>query len=170
VLFQSGRAPIAMDQLRSWTDDDETRGFSGVATYERAFTIGDEYVRPARGLVLDFGEGQPLVPDPKARHRAWLDAPVREAAVVYLNGQRAGPVWSPPYEIEVSRLARRGVNTLRIDVGNLAINHMAARALPDYRLLNLRYGVRFEPQDMDKVRPVPAGLLGPIRLRAGDMR
>jgi hypothetical protein len=39
-------------------------------------------------------------------------------------------------------------------VANVAINHMAERALPDYRLLNLRYGNRFEPQDMDKVRPV----------------
>lgn len=43
---------------------------------------------------------------------------------------------------------------------------MAGHALPDYRLLNLRYGVRFEPQDMDKVRAEPAGLLGPIRLVA----
>jgi hypothetical protein len=59
---------------------------------------------------------------------------------------------------------RAGANTIRIDVANLAVNHMAGRALPDYRLLNLRYGVRFEPQDMDKVRPVPAGLTGPIRL------
>ena len=42
----------------------------------------------------------------------------------------------------------------------------AGRYLPDYRLLNLRYGTRFEPQDMDKVRPVPAGLTGPIRLLA----
>ena len=25
--------------------------------------------------------------------QAWLDAPVREAAVVYINGQRAGSVW-----------------------------------------------------------------------------
>jgi hypothetical protein len=33
-------------------------------------------------------------------------------------------------------------------------------------LLNLRYGTRFEPQDMDKVQPVPAGLFGPIRLLA----
>ena len=40
----------------------------------------------------------------------------------------------------------------------------AGRSLPSYRLLNLRYGVRFEPQDMDKVQPVPAGLLGPIQL------
>ena len=43
---------------------------------------------------------------------------------------------------------------------------MAGRALPDYKLLNLRYGTRFEPQDMDKVQPVPAGLFGPIRLVA----
>jgi hypothetical protein len=41
-----------------------------------------------------------------------------------------------------------------------------ASRLPDYRLLNLRYSMRFEPQDMDKVRPVPAGLTGPIRLVA----
>jgi hypothetical protein len=39
-------------------------------------------------------------------------------------------------------------------------------------LLNLRYGVRFEAQDMDKVQAVPAGLLGPIRLvtRASSSR
>jgi hypothetical protein len=41
---------------------------------------------------------------------------------------------------------------------------MANRALPDYRLLNLRYGTRFEPQDMDHVRAMPSGLLGPITL------
>ena len=57
-----------------------------------------------------------------------------------------------------------GRNTIRIDVANLAINAMANRALPDYRLLNLRYGTRFEPQDMDQVRAMPSGLLGPITL------
>ena len=41
---------------------------------------------------------------------------------------------------------------------------MAGRRLPDYRLLNLRYGERFQAQDMDKVKPIPSGLLGPIRL------
>jgi hypothetical protein len=43
---------------------------------------------------------------------------------------------------------------------------MAGRRLPDYKLLNLRYTERFTPQDMDKIQPVTAGLLGPIRLRA----
>jgi hypothetical protein len=46
---------------------------------------------------------------------------------------------------------------------------MAGHRLPDYRLLNLRYGERFQAQDMDKVRPTPSGLLGSIRLVAiGD--
>jgi hypothetical protein len=99
--------------------------------------------------------------------QAWLDAPVREAAVVYVNDRRAGSVWCPPYTVDVTNFVKAGDNTLRIVVGNLAINYMAGHALPNYRLLNLRYGVRFEPQDMDKVQPVPAGLGGPIRLMAG---
>jgi hypothetical protein len=59
---------------------------------------------------------------------------------------------------------KAGVNRVKVIVGNLAINYMAGHSLPDYRLLNLRYGVRFEAQDMDKVQPVASGLLGPIRL------
>jgi hypothetical protein len=86
--------------------------------------------------------------------------------VVFVNGLRAGSVWCPPYDVDVTALLRPGPNRIRIEVANLAINHMAGRALPDYRLLNLRYGTRFEPQDMDKVQPVPAGLFGPIRLLA----
>jgi hypothetical protein len=91
---------------------------------------------------------------------------VREAVVVTINGTRAGSVWSPPYALDVTMWLRPGANTIRLDVANLAINHMAGHALPDYKLLNLRYGTRFEPQDMDQVQPVPAGLLGPIRLLA----
>ena len=43
---------------------------------------------------------------------------------------------------------------------------MAGRALPDYKLLNLRYGVRFEAQDMDKIQVTPSGLMGGLRLIA----
>jgi hypothetical protein len=48
------------------------------------------------------------------------------------------------------------------------MNYMAGHSLPDYRLLNLRYGERFQPQDMDKVQPIVSGLLGPIRLVPGQ--
>jgi hypothetical protein len=63
-------------------------------------------------------------------------------------------------------LLRPGENRIKIVVANLALNYMAGRRLPDYRLLNLRYGERFQAQDMDKVQAAPAGLLGPIRLIA----
>ena len=95
--------------------------------------------------------------------RAWLESPVHEAAVVYVNGIRAGAVWCPPYEVEISDLLRPGENTLRVMVGNLAVNAMAGH-LEDSSKLNERYGERFQAQDMDQIRPEPSGLLGPIHL------
>ena len=120
-------------------------------------------------LIIDFGEGTAV--DPSVNRtassngmRAWIDGPVREAAVVYVNGRRAGSVWSAPYRVNVSGLLKDGTNDIRVAVANLAVNHMAGRPLPNYSELNKKYGVRFEAQDMNKIRPEPAGLMGPIRL------
>jgi hypothetical protein len=165
VTFGTARTPIVMDTLRSWTDDDATQFFSGVARYEREISIPEQMLAARSRIQLDLGEGQPIPPERLTNGmRAWFDPPVREAATVFVNGRRAGSLWAPPYVVPVTDFLQVGANTIRIDVANLAINHMAGHSLPDYRLLNLRYGVRFEPQDIDKVRPVPAGLTGPIRL------
>jgi hypothetical protein len=96
--------------------------------------------------------------------RAWYDPPLREAAVVYVNGKRAGAVWHPPYRIDIAPLLHPGTNELKIVVANTAINELAGRAAPDFRLLNLRYGEKFTPQDMDHLEPLPSGILGPLRL------
>jgi hypothetical protein len=170
VTFGDTGAPVRMEQLRSWIEDETTRYFSGVATYEKSVVVPDDFLRSGVRVRLDFGEGKPVeatAPSPRtAGMRALMDGPIREAAVVTVNGRRAGAVWCPPYSLDVTEFLKSGENRLRIEVGNLAINHMAGRALPDYRLLNLRYGERFQAQDMDKVHPIPAGLLGPIRLIA----
>jgi hypothetical protein len=166
VRFGSG-ASEDWPALRSWIDDERTRHFSGVASYEKTVDVPAAFLRPGRSVRIDLGAASPIEPGgPRARFQAWLSAPVREAAVVYVNGRRAGSAWCPPYAVDVTLHLRPGPNDIRIEVANLAINHMAGRALPDYKLLNLRYGTRFEPQDMDKVQPVPAGLFGPIRLVA----
>jgi len=65
----------------------------------------------------------------------------------------------------VSSLWKAGTNELSITVGNTAINSLAGSALPDYRLLNDRYGERFVPQGMENLQPLPSGLLGGLRLR-----
>ncbi|MDQ3653049.1 MAG: glycoside hydrolase [Acidobacteriota bacterium] len=167
VTFGESGKTVQMDKLRSWTEDEETRYFSGLATYEKEINVPENLLQNGHAMRLDFGEGQ-SIPSQNLRSgmQAWLDAPVRDAAVIYINDRRAGSVWLPPYMLDVTGLLRSGANRIKIVVGNTAINHMAGRRLPDYRLLNLRYGERFTPQDMDKVQPVPSGLLGPIRLVA----
>jgi hypothetical protein len=167
VTFAENKKSTTMDHLRSWTDDEETRYFSGVATYEKDVDVKENMLQQGQTVRLDFGAGTAIPQlNLRAGMQAWLDGPVREAAVVYVNGQRAGSVWCPPYSLDLTRLLRSGENKLRVVVGNLALNYMAGHRLPDYRLLNLRYGERFQAQDMDKVRPIPSGLLGRIRLVA----
>jgi len=165
VDFAKTQISVTMDRLRSWTDDESTRYFSGEAAYEKKVTVPGNFLQPGIEVQLDFGAGT-LVQKVETRFgmRAWLDAPVREAAVVYVNGQRAGSVWSAPFSVEVTKLLRAGENSLRVVVSNTAINAMAGTTLPDYRLLNLRYGERFQPQDMQNLQPVPSGLLGTVRL------
>jgi hypothetical protein len=73
-------------------------------------------------------------------------------------------VWHPPYSIAVKRWLRSGTNELKIVVANLAVNEMADAPLPDYKLLDARYGERFTPQGFENLQPVPAGILGPVKL------
>ena len=97
VTFADARiAPRTRGTLASWDADDDTRFYSGVATYETTFDLGP--AAPGFGTALDFGDGRALeVNDRGPGMRTWLDAPIRDAAVITVNGQRAGSVWCPPY-------------------------------------------------------------------------
>ena len=151
VTFGKG-APAEVKQLKSWADEEANRYYSGVATYERSFDVPANFTKAGGSAVLDFGEGVSLDVQPmRTGMRAWFDAPIREAAVIYVNEQRAGSLWSPPYKMDIARFLKPGRNDLKILVGNTALNYMAGRKLPDYKLLNLRYGERFQAQDMDKL-------------------
>ncbi len=149
--------------LHSWADDDETKFYSGEVIYERDITIP----KTATSVSLDFGPGTIVEPSGPANTpgmRALLESPVRESALVFLNGKKVGSVWHPPYVIDLGRSFHAGSNHLRIVVANTAINEIAGMALPTYKLLNLRYGERFVPQGYDGIAPLPSGMLGPVRL------
>ena len=161
VTFRETKATEQMETLRSWTNGENSRFYSGVAVYSKEVNVPAGYV--SGRLRLDFGEGKPIAKTPGMGYQALLEAPVREAAVVYVNARRAGAVWCPPYSVDVTRMLRPGRNLISIEVGNLAVNYMAGHPLPDYRALTERYGERFQAQDLDKIKPVPAGLLGPVR-------
>src|ERR1043165_4218138 len=91
---------------------------------------------------------------------ARVAAPIREAATVFVNGRRAGAVWAPPYRVDVTDLLRDGANEIAIDVYNTAINRLAEGGpLPDTAAVVERYGQRFRLQDLDRLEPIPSGLL-----------
>ena len=118
-------------------------------------------------VYLNFGEGTPVTVEGRragAGMRAMFEGPVREAAVVYVNGKRAGSVWCAPYEVNIGALLVPGANTIKVEVADTAINEMAKGPLPDYKALNAKYGERFQAQDMAAVVPLPYGLLGAIRI------
>ena len=185
-----------MDKLNSWTVDENTKYFSGVAVYEKKVSIPSEMLANGLALRLLVGESKSIAKEltadnnpadinvppagadpvkaptkPGPRMQAVIDAPVRDAAVVYVNGKRAGSIWCPPYSVDITGLLQSGDNDIRIEVANLAVNYMSDfknHPLPDYKDLIARFGDRFQPQDMNKIQPVPSGLLGPIRIIASE--
>ncbi len=157
--------PVEMKQLHSWADDEATRYFSGTASYERSFDLPGSFAGAGASVVLDFGEGKALE-NTGSRNgmQTWYDPPIREAANIYINGQQAGSLWCPPYKLDIAKFLKPGANSIRVLVANTALNYMSGRKLPDYKLLTLRYGERFQAQDMDKIQVLPSGVLGSVKL------
>ena len=167
VAFPRIARTIQLQELHSWTDDQETRFYSGEAVYEKDFKVSANWL--GSRAYLDFGPGTTVEPPTNglAHFRALLENPVREVAQVFINGQDSGSIWKPPYGLDVTPSIRVGRNHLKIIVYNLAINALAGRTLPDYGLLNSLYGQRFKPQDMENLEPLPSGLLTAPRLLIG---
>ena len=155
--------------LHSWAEDKATRYFSGEAVYEKTLNLPARLLQAGHSLWLNFGAGTPVQVRSSFGMQALLESPVREAAVVYLNGQLAGAVWCPPYEVNVTALVRAGENRIRVVVGNTAINAIAGQAPADYRAVKDRYHSDIPDHyygDADLRHPLPSGLLGPLRLIA----
>lgn len=159
-----------MRDLRSWTDDEKLSYFSGTAVYEKTINLPASAVRRGSFDLLDFGNGTSVAepdPLPMFNMRAYLDAPIRDAAQVFVNGHLAGNVWHPPYQVDISSYLKPGENYLKILISNTAINELCGKSQPSYRLLNDKYGTLFSPQDMDHLQPLPSGILGTVTLREG---
>lgn len=167
VHFDSASVDETMPQLVSWTENPKTVYYSGIVVYRHKLDLQANSLRGGR-FILSFGKGNPVensIEQPgHFGTQAWFDPPIREAAVIYINGQRAGSLWHPPYELDVTNLVRPGSNQITVRVANTAINELAGQSLPDYRLLWDRYGRRFIPQEMNHLEPLPSGLLGKAEL------
>ena len=183
VNFTSTKETETGPTLTDWTSDPATAHYSGEAVYTRDFNLASA---PKTTVFLEVDGGQPLpgapnsppehpalgpngLPDPRITHtgpgmHAYYDPPIHEAAIVFLNGQRAGSLWHPPYRLDIAKLLKPGENHLEIHVYNTALNAWSALPAHDYKPLIEKYGDRFQMQDLDKVQPIPSGILGTIHL------
>lgn len=163
-----GEAEAAVGAFGSWADDPALRHFSGLGTYGRDLDLtAADLAAPA--IVLDLGQGAPGVANERKGpgYYAQYDAPVRDAAEVFVNGRRAGAIWCAPFRLDLKPFLKTGRNRLEIRVYNTAINELAGRPPTDYTALRAAYGDRFQPQNMSELTPLPSGLIAAPTLRFG---
>lgn len=131
------------DTLTAWTNlpIDAAKVNTATARYSTDFHIPVDY--KADEWVLDLGD-------------------LRESAVVYINGNEAGTVWSVPYSINIGKWVKPGNNHIDIDVTNLPANRIA-----DYDRRGVKWkifkdtninSVAEKTVDFSKWPLVPAGL------------
>jgi hypothetical protein len=166
IQFPGSVSSEALSKLTSWSELPGKQYYSGEAIYTRAVTI-DQALAPNAQFFLDFGTGTPTTdtrPPNAPGTQAFLDPPIREAAIIFVNGKKAGSLWHAPYRIDISKFVHRGENQIEIHVYNTAINELAGQPVRDDSALIAKYGKRFSAQDMDHLQPLSSGLLGPITL------
>jgi hypothetical protein len=143
-----------MGVLHSWSDDADTRNFSGTARYELEFEIPPALLEKGRRATLDLGT-------------------VMDASKVWLNSTAAGVTWKRPHLHDVSALVKPGKNFIEVRVSNRLINAVAGMKRPEWSYkVDEKYGsynerhqwVEFLTREYGAENIPPAGLLGPVKL------
>jgi hypothetical protein len=182
VRFASTGKTKSEATLTDWIASDDTLHYSGEAVYTRDFNLdsaptsptylqidGGTPVTPPAGILNrpapeHGGIPNPLITRPGPGMRSWFDPPIREAAIVFINGKRVGSLWHPPYRLDAGPYLKSGQNQIEIHVYNTALNAWSALPPHDYKPLIAKYGDRFQMQDLKKVVPTSSGILGTIKL------
>ena len=108
---------VTLDKLISWTEhpDAGVKYFSGTATYRKTFVLPEQSKTQnlKSKIYLDLGR-------------------VEVIAQVRLNERDLGLLWKPPFEVDITDVARPGENALEVKVANLWPNRLIGdEQLPD---------------------------------------
>jgi hypothetical protein len=189
VEFRGINKTVSEPELTDWIKDPATIHYSGEVVYSRDINLKSP---PATPMFLEVAGGNalpgapnsppehaqlgpdglpnPLVTRPGPGMHAYYDPPIREAALVVINGQPAGALWHPPYRLDVTKLIKPGMNHVEIHVFNTALNAWSALPPHDYAPLIAKYGDRFQMQDLNQVMPISSGILGTVRLVTAEAK
>ena len=158
-----GAPPSAsFDQLKPWDENPQPgiRYFSGTATYSKSFALDAAQSRSPLRLAL--GE-------------------VKDIARVRLNGKVLAIVWTAPWVVDLTGVAKAGTNELEIDVTNTWANRLIGdAALPESQWVTKTIVRRpadwlghqgRQPYLRGYLATDPlmrSGLVGPVRIEFGE--
>ena len=137
---------LVLPSLKLWSDLDgpATRAFSGSGTY--TCTINVDAVTPDTRLLLDLGR-------------------VAAIADVSVNGKTIATLWAPPFRADITPFVTAGNNRIAVKVTNTWFNRLAYDAsLPETK--RKTWTIKAPASD---VPLQPAGLIGPVVLRIGQV-
>lgn len=141
------RVMIENSMLFDWTDHNDTKYFSGTATYSTRFSIDEQILARSQKIILSLGE-------------------VREIAEVSVNGEIVGVEWYGKRSLDIKEHVKPGSNSLVVRVTNLLLNQVIGydrsglKWKPDYYFVS-KYYLPFKPKIM---KLLPSGLLGPVKM------
>ena len=143
---------IVFDELISWTehDLDGIKYYSGTAVYFKEFTLSKEQCADNLKQLLKFDK-------------------VKEAAEIYVNGKKAGTIWTTDYCCDISNYVKEGKNTLEICVANTWNNRLAGDDLHPENKRYTYYPVKSyspekERRKYSETDMLESGIIGGVRI------
>jgi hypothetical protein len=134
--------PVVFTTLTDWSknENDSIKYYSGTAYYHNTFHVSD-IAKDAR-YIIDLGVALAI-------------------AKVTVNDMELGGVWTPPYQVDITRAMKPGINTLKIKVVNTWVNRLIGDSmLPADQRKTL---VQFGPDPKSGLQS--SGLLGPVVIK-----
>ncbi len=141
ISFESNGEVVKTPTLFDWSaySNPKIKYYSGSATYTTSFKKSD---KKEGFLKLNLGE-------------------IKDIAHIYVNGIDCGTVWTAPYEVDITKAAKKKLNELKIVVVNTWANALRGydKGLPPFDGIwtNAKYRIKGDSL-------LPAGLLGPVSL------
>ncbi|HBE39675.1 MAG TPA: glycoside hydrolase family 2 [Bacteroidales bacterium] len=132
--------PVKMNSSEDWSQntDQRIKYYSGTGVYRNSFWI--EKTEPGENIFINLGQ-------------------VGVMAEVKINGQKAGGVWTPPWNVDITNYVGEGENQVEISVVNNWIN----RLIGDSRLPEKERKTWINVNEIRPDDPLQAsGLLGEV--------
>lgn len=132
-----GPAAVDFPKLVSWTERPEKgiRYYSGIATYQNSIAIPPGFLKPSSKVILNLGD-------------------VKNLARVTVNGTSFPELWKPPFNCDITKAAKPGVNAISIEVVNLWANRLIG---DEQEPADIQWGApQHNPAGLFKGQPIDA--------------